>query len=757
MALQPLRIDGTRFRDTFGREVTFRGMNVDSGAKNPRNQNQTSHDSEGFFDGDKVSFVGRPFHEDEAHEHFGRLKRWGYNLIRYIFTWEALEHAGPGKYDEEFIDHTIKMLRLAKEYGFYVFMDPHQDVWSRFTGGSGAPMWTLHACGLDPETFTVNQAAVVHNTWPNPAEFPKMLWPTNYTRLATETTFTLFYAGRDFAPNAIIDGKNIQDYLTDHFINACAHLAQRIHDAGGLEDECVIGWETMNEPHRGMVGWEDLDAFPEELKMKKGTMPTPWQSMLSGAGRAVEVEVWDFGSFGPYKSGRELVDPEGVAAWLSPEADDSRYGWKRDPGWKLGECIWAQNGVWDPQQDKLLQRDYFSKVPKTGQKLNYETFTNTYFMHHYRKYRDAIRSIHKDCMILIQSAVLEIPPRIANTPDDDKRIIFASHYYDGLTLLTKHWNKLYNFDIFGFMRGKYSAPVFAVKIGETAIRNSFREQLDGIRAEGIDHLGIHPMLYTEIGIPYDMDSHYAYKTGNYASQVAALDANHFALEGSGAQGYTLWTYCGHNNHPWGDNWNGEDLSIYSVDDTVPQGVPSATPSANTSTLSVDKTSNSSVIDPSNIKRHLKSPQISTKRSSGSDEGRGPGIRAAEAFIRPSPIVTVGDVVKYGFDLKNCIFTFSLRTDKPTTDDLCTEIYLPDFHFPADKLSIHVTSGRWAVETHDVNGEILQKLKWWHHQGEQSITVNGVKRKLGVVGSSVEDEDVGYYETVRRLATNCSVM
>ena len=36
-------------------------------------------------------------------------------------------------YDEEWIQHTIGILRLAKEYGFYIFMDPHQDVVSSFS------------------------------------------------------------------------------------------------------------------------------------------------------------------------------------------------------------------------------------------------------------------------------------------------------------------------------------------------------------------------------------------------------------------------------------------------------------------------------------------------------------------------------------------------------------------------------------------------------------------------------------------------
>jgi hypothetical protein len=128
--MAPLRliIEGGRFLDPQGRQVTLRGINVAGDAKFPSEPNQPSHVDQDFFDGDNVTFHARPFPKEDAHKHFSLLKRYGYNTIRYVFTWEAIEHEGPGIYDETWIQHTIEILRVAKEFGFYVFMDPHQDV-----------------------------------------------------------------------------------------------------------------------------------------------------------------------------------------------------------------------------------------------------------------------------------------------------------------------------------------------------------------------------------------------------------------------------------------------------------------------------------------------------------------------------------------------------------------------------------------------------------------------------------------------------
>src|SRR5690606_40334780 len=62
----------------------------------------------------------------DAEEHFSRLKAWGFNCLRLLTTWEAVEHEGPYRYDEAYLDYFVELCRMADGYGMYVFVDFHQ-------------------------------------------------------------------------------------------------------------------------------------------------------------------------------------------------------------------------------------------------------------------------------------------------------------------------------------------------------------------------------------------------------------------------------------------------------------------------------------------------------------------------------------------------------------------------------------------------------------------------------------------------------
>lgn len=166
-------------------------------------------------------------------------------------------------------------------------------------------------------------------------------------------------------------------------------------------------------------------------------------------------------------------------------------------------------------------------------------------------------------------------------------------------------------------------------------------------------------------------------------------------------------------------------------------------------------SDEATVNPSNLKSRLRTPSISSKFSAGQSPPEltnAPGFRAAEAYVRPSPIVTVGKIINYGFDLQNCIFNFKLHAHIATTDEKPTEIFLPEFHFPKDKCDIEVTGGKWIISTDDHDGGMIQRLRWWHVEGEHQIKVTGVRSSA--LANRREDEE-GYYDQCQQ--SKCGVM
>ncbi|MCK5703787.1 MAG: cellulase family glycosylhydrolase, partial [Cyclobacteriaceae bacterium] len=236
-----MRIEGAYFKDGYGRTLNLRGVNLGGSSKVPYTPSGATYHQEGFYNHKNISFVGRPFLLHEADEHFARLKSWGLTFLRFLVTWEAIEHSGPGIYDQEYLAYVRAILEKANEYGIQVFIDPHQDVWSRFSGGDGAPGWTFDVIGMDIRKFHQTGAAFTHQACGDP--LPRMIWSTNATKLAAATMFTLFFAGNDFAPKTLIDGENAQDFLQRHYINSIGILAEAIKDLPN-----VVGYDSMNEP-----------------------------------------------------------------------------------------------------------------------------------------------------------------------------------------------------------------------------------------------------------------------------------------------------------------------------------------------------------------------------------------------------------------------------------------------------------------------------------------------------------------------------
>lgn len=338
-----LKLEGGHFKDERGRIVFLRGINFAADAKVPAPGSNR--------------YLNVPCTLDEADEHFARIRAIGFNCIRFLYTWDALQPTHPDEYDDEYIDFTIQLVRKAIEgYGFFVFMDPHQDIWSRFSGGSGAPLWTLHAAGFDHNYFAETHAVAPWD--PEEEHSINMQWASNYHRLVSQTMFTIFFAGPEFAPKAQINGMNVGSYLQSRYFAALGYFMRKMHQARLGPN--LLGWESLNEPGHGLIGYEHLDKFPEsKTHVKLGTAPTPFQGMLLGQGIPQSVETYKFTSLGIRKvEEAHMVRPK-RGTWLTPDdlsALDKKYGWSRN--WP-GGCLWELHGVYNANSQTLLMPDYF--------------------------------------------------------------------------------------------------------------------------------------------------------------------------------------------------------------------------------------------------------------------------------------------------------------------------------------------------------------------------------------------------------------
>lgn len=545
-----ITIRGSHFVDGAGRRVTLRGVNLGGSNKVPAVPNGATHIADTFFETmATASFVNRPFPLSEADGHFRRMRAWGFNVLRLVITWEAIEHDGPGLYDKAYLRYLTDLVTKAGAYGMSIYIDPHQDVWSRFSGGDGAPAWTFEKVGLDVRAFGSTGAALVHQTYPGgPEQFPRMTWPTNLHKLACATMFTIFWAGNTFAPKLAIDGEGAQSYLQRHYIGAMAQVALAVRRCPN-----VLGFGTMNEPLPGYIGIKHLGKLSGPLR--NGVMPTPFEGMAVGSGHALKVGVYS------------ITDLRTLVAGL-PVRRERIGGTTR--AWLPGhQCVWQKHGVWDEDPSgvpKLLKPDYFKGVVDFGKDC-YLPFA--------ADYQRAMRAaMGREPMLFI-----EMPPAdlgLADFPTVDVEalggaVVHAPHWYDQLTLFFGRYIAWASLDV---QHG-------GVALGRRAVAGMHQRQLALTKEEARDKVGGAPTLIGEIGIPFDLNGRKAYAGGNdptkgslepataaLAASVAAMEANELS--------FTLWCYAADHTPEWGDQWNKEDLSIFSAS-ASPELEPTADP------------------------------------------------------------------------------------------------------------------------------------------------------------------------------------
>ncbi len=230
------------FLDADGRQLTLHGINVinkDAGT-------------------DYTCALGE--------EVYRKMRQWGFNVVRLGILWDGLEPE-PGQYKEEMFECIDRNIAWAKEYGIYVVLDMHQDLYS-VKYSDGAPRWATLDEGKPNHTGAIWSDAY-------------LLSP------AIQTAFDNFWKNMP-AP----DGRGVQD----HYAALWKKIAERY-----AAEPVVIGYDLMNEPFPGSSAMAYI------------------QAMVEAYGK------WLAATTGQVLSGEELM-----AMWSSPEGKQKVFETLRD-------------------------------------------------------------------------------------------------------------------------------------------------------------------------------------------------------------------------------------------------------------------------------------------------------------------------------------------------------------------------------------------------------------------------------------------
>ncbi|KAF8802051.1 glycoside hydrolase family 5 protein [Phlegmacium glaucopus] len=541
-----LRTQGRHFVDAYGRVCSLRGVNLSGSCKTPAN-----HDHENFpGDHRSVTFVGRPFPLEEAHEHFSRLRRWGLTFIRFLVTWEAVEHGGPGVYDTEYLDYIRALLSLLPKYGLTAFVSMHQDVWSRYCGGSGAPAWTLEVVGFDLHAIEDAGAAWLHGQrGGGHVAAEQSLWPCGYQKLTAATMATCFWAGDIFAPKLLVKNRHNQEVPIQQFLqNAFLDMWDMVVGAVG-DLEGVLGIQMINEPHPGYIGLPSLNAFDYNTDLHLSHVPSAFQSFQLGTGHPTFVSTWTRSFPMPTKhTSHTLLNTTKTKAW-------------RPDGPTQGRCLWEFHDVWRwntvTDQAVILRENYFTKHPDTGKKIDW--YTNCYFPL-VKKWSERVRKASSsDVHVFLEPLPNEFCPKAWTEEHRPSNMVFAPHWYDLRSLFERSFGN-FTVNVQGLSKGMFILKTFYW--GQKGARDNFTLQIQNIVEHGYKSLDEMPIVIGECGVPMDLNRREAFETDNFVWQARMMDAMISGLERA-LVGFTLWNYNPYNDDQKGDDWNGENFSWFS--------------------------------------------------------------------------------------------------------------------------------------------------------------------------------------------------
>jgi aryl-phospho-beta-D-glucosidase BglC (GH1 family) len=540
-----IHTDNTYLRDADGRYLFLHGTNVSGASKYPASLNP-------------ISYVGKPFPLDEADENFQRLLDMGFNAIRLITIWEAIEPYGSGEYDEEYLDYFEQIVSKANDYGIYCLLDMHQDGFSRWlrkyfndkkpdvnmletiaghedyaapefdnvVQGDGAPLWAVQLAlpekNVGGPQWGLPFGRVTDRT--QTSDVPPVHWGVSlFVSLDISRSFATFFAGKSVYPNYLVDGKNIQDYLQDSYAAAWVQLAKRVKDYPN-----VLGYDIMNEPI-GIYAVFTLYAllYRESSAMSDGALTEAQVDYY------LDIVLDEF-------RGRGM--PEEDVAYLRGVFTEM-VPLPRTPE------DFAAAGFPDPKSNSPHKPDLNAALALNA------NFNRNYIQPFYSKVGQAIQEVDENAVLFLEGSlsaddtagIFGVYAKPMLRPEGLDQIVFAPHVYA---------------DVYPWVLEIDPTPR-----DFTTDEIKFRDYTDiilGALKLGAFGLGNPPTLLGEFGTYFNLNGIQDATETDFEVPANVLDNYYEVYERELVQ-RMVWCYSPENWDAWGEGWNQENFSILGAD------------------------------------------------------------------------------------------------------------------------------------------------------------------------------------------------
>jgi uncharacterized membrane protein HdeD (DUF308 family) len=238
--------NGIWFNDDQGRYLLFRGVNFGSRTK------LAPYLPIAPLETKSLSQLNLKQEINSVKPELDRLKEVGFNIVRLLISWKAIEPRPNTNLDEllpegkQYLTYVKEIIDELYARDLYVFLDFHQDIAHEIYGGDGFPDWAL---AVDKE-----------HKLPEPSNLRDKKWMVKYvTNKSLKKTLTSFWRNdlTNMDGEVKLENFPVRTHL-EKTIGQTARFFRSLNNGAG--HPAILGIEPFNEPHPAGLPKEEFEG-----------------------------------------------------------------------------------------------------------------------------------------------------------------------------------------------------------------------------------------------------------------------------------------------------------------------------------------------------------------------------------------------------------------------------------------------------------------------------------------------------------------